>query len=88
MEPSTHLSPETIVETVNRVVVEEFEAEAEVLGPESRLREEIGLDSLDAVDLVIALELAFGFRIPAEEVKGIRTLGDIYERIEFHAGGN
>jgi len=86
MEPPTSLSRETIIETVNRVVQEEFEAEPDRLVAESRLREEIGLDSLDAVDLVISLELAFGFRIPEEEVKGIRTLGDIYERICAHAG--
>ena len=59
---------------------------AQTLAAESRLREEIGLDSLDAVDLVIALELSFGFRIPEEEVKEIRTLGDIYEKIHAHAG--
>ena len=85
MEPPASLTQETIVEMVNRVVAEEFEAEPEVLVAESRLREEIGLDSLDAVDLVISLELAFGFRIPEEEVKGIRTLGDIYERIRVQA---
>ena len=84
MESPTSLSRETIIETVNRVVLEEFEAEPELLVAESRLREEIGLDSLDAVDLVISLELAFGFRIPPEEVKEIRTLGDIYERICAH----
>ena len=86
MEPSTRLTREEIIETVHRVVVEEFEAEPETLAAESRLREEIGLDSLDAVDLVIALELSFGFRIPEEEVKEIRTLGDIYEKIHAHAG--
>ena len=84
MERSASMSRETIVETVNRVVLEEFEAEPEELTAESRLREDIGLDSLDAVDLVISLELAFGFRIPEEEVKGIRTLGDIYDRISAH----
>ena len=88
MERSTSATRDEIVETVNRVVEEEFEAEPELLVAESRLREEIGLDSLDAVDLVIALELAFGFRIPAEEVKEIRTLGDVYERIHAHAGGD
>ena len=85
MEPPASLTQDTIIETVNRVGAEEFEAEPEVLVAESRLREEIGLDSLDAVDLVISLELAFGFRIPEEEVKGIRTLGDIYERIRAQA---
>ena len=85
MDQPTQMTRDSIIEAVNRVVVEEFEAEPEVLVAESRLREEVGLDSLDAVDLVISLELAFGFRIPEEEVKGIRTLGDIYDRISAHA---
>jgi len=88
MDPTTRMTKETIAETVNRVVTEEFEAEPELLTPESRLREDIGLDSLDAVDLVISLELAFGFRIPEAEVKEIRTLGDIYERISAHYGSD
>jgi len=86
MESSAPMSREAIVESVNRVVAEEFEAEPELLVAESRLREEIGLDSLDAVDLVVALELSFGFRIPEEQIKDIRTLGDIYDRIEAHLG--
>jgi len=86
MDQPTQMTRESIIEQVNRVVVEEFEAEPEMLVAESRLREEIGLDSLDAVDLVISLELSFGFRIPEEEVKGIRTLGDIYDRISAHSG--
>ena len=84
MEGSIRLTRDQVIEQVNRVVAEEFEAEPELLVAESRLREEIGLDSLDAVDLVISLELAFGFRIPEEEVKGIQTLGDIYGRILAH----
>ena len=88
MEESSTLTSDEIVATVNRVVLEEFEPEPELLVAESKLREDIGMDSLDAVDLVVSLELAFGFRIPEEEIKGIRTLGDIYERIRAHAGTN
>ncbi|MHC4973276.1 MAG: phosphopantetheine-binding protein [Planctomycetota bacterium] len=81
MGNSTKLTTEEIVEVVNRVVVEEFEAEGE-LRPETHLREDLGMDSLDGVDLVVALEVAFGFRIAEEEARGIRTLGDVYERIQ------
>ena len=62
-------------------MVEEFEADEELLTPEARLREDLGLDSLDGVDLVIALEAAFGFRIGEEEIRGIKTLGDVHDRI-------
>jgi acyl carrier protein len=76
-----------IEEIVRRVMVEEFEAEEEQLRPEARLREDLGLDSLDGVDLVVALEAAFGFRIPEQEARAIRTLGDVHERIRSHVAG-
>jgi acyl carrier protein len=85
MSDPAAINTKDIISTVNRVVVEEFEAEPDVLVAESRLREDLGLDSLDAVDLVVALELAFGYRIPEQDVKDIRTLGDIYDRIRAHA---
>ena len=85
MSKHAAINTNDIIATVNRVVVEEFEAEPEMLVAESRLREDLGLDSLDAVDLVVALELAFGYRIPEQDVKDIRTLGDIYDRIRAQA---
>ncbi|MHC4818434.1 MAG: acyl carrier protein [Planctomycetota bacterium] len=81
MENHTTLTTEDIIAVVNRVVVEEFEAEGE-LRPQTNLRDDLGMDSLDGVDLVVALEVAFGFRIAEEEARGIRTLGDVYERIQ------
>ncbi|MCI0546849.1 MAG: acyl carrier protein [Candidatus Rokubacteria bacterium] len=78
---------DAILETVNRVMMEEFEAPPEKLRPEARLRDDLGMDSLDGVDLVVALEVAFGFRIPEQQARGIRTLGDVYERIRAHVGG-
>jgi acyl carrier protein len=75
-----------IEEVVDRIMVTEFEAEPQALHPESRLREDLGLDSLDGVDLVVALEVAFGFRIAEGDARGIRTLGDVYERIRSHLG--
>ena len=80
-------SADAIIETVNRVMMEEFEATPDKLRPEARLRDDLGMDSLDGVDLVVALEVAFGFRIPEQQARGIRTLGDVYERIRSHVSG-
>jgi len=85
MSKPAAINTNDIISTVNRVVVEEFESDPDALVAEASLREDLGLDSLDAVDLVVALELAFGYRIPEQEVKDIRTLGDIYDRIRAHA---
>ena len=81
MSPDTTFTPEEMIAAVNRIMVEEFEAEEEQIKPEANLRKDLGLDSLDGVDLVIALELAFGFRIGEDEIRGIETLGDVYDRV-------
>ena len=83
-----NFSAEQIEDIVRRVMIDEFEAEQDQLRPEARLREDLGLDSLDGVDLVVALEAAFGFRIPEQEARGIRTLGDVHERIRSHVSGD
>ncbi|RMG10419.1 MAG: acyl carrier protein [Planctomycetota bacterium] len=72
---------EHVAATVDEILRDEFEVEAEQLKPEAPLAE-LGLDSLDGVDLVVAIEKAFSLRIPEAEARSIRTLEDIYERVE------
>jgi acyl carrier protein len=70
-----------IVSIVNEIMVEEFEVEDSKLAAEAKLSE-LGLDSLDGVDMVVAIEKAFRFRIPEDEARTISTLGDIYTKVE------
>lgn len=68
-----------IIEQINRSLAEEFEFDLGEMTPETTLFEDMGLDSLDVVDLVIVLETAFGMKIREEEaIRKIRTLGDIH----------
>ncbi len=69
-----------IVETVNHIMVEEFEVDAPDLLPEAKLAD-LGLDSLDGVDMVVAIEKAFHCRLPEEESRTIATVGDIYDKV-------
>ena len=66
-----------IVAHVNKTLVDEFEISAETLAPEQRLREDLELDSLDAVDMIVALEQRLKIRVDEEQAKQIRTVGDI-----------
>lgn len=67
---------------VNEVFEESFEIEAERLKPEAKIFEELGLDSLDIVDLIVALQKKFKVQIREDErVRKIRTLDDIYQFI-------
>ena len=78
MRPTT----EEIRETVRKIMIDEFEVEPDALTDDAQIGEDLYLDSLDGVDLVVALEKSFGVRIPEEEARGIRVLRDIYERVE------
>ena len=68
---------------INKAMVEEFELEPESLSPEAHIKNDLGLDSLDIVDMVIVLEAAFGFSIRDKApLLKIQTLGDIASFIE------
>ncbi len=74
------ITREKAVEVVNTILVEEFEIEPKKITPESELMA-IGLDSLDAVDLIIALEHKFGIKVDETEARELARVGDIYDFI-------
>jgi acyl carrier protein len=76
------ISDKQVHQRVAQIMVEEFELEPESLQPDASLYEDLGLDSLDAVDMVVALEKAFGMKMSDEEaVRAVRTLGDLFELV-------
>lgn len=74
-----------IAERVKKIMIREFELKEEALKPDAQIYEELGLDSLDSVDLVVALEREFKFKIvrnlDEEKIRAIRQLKDIYDFI-------
>ena len=73
---------ESIRRQVVEVIAEEFELDPGELTPEATLYDDLGLDSLDAVDLVVAMEKSFGVKLANEEaVKAVRTMGDLFDLI-------
>ena len=76
------MTREEIMATANRVFAESFEIEPERLKSEANVFLDLGLDSLDTVDLVVAIQKRFGVQIRDDErVRAIRTLGDVYDFI-------
>jgi acyl carrier protein len=76
------MNDQEIIRTANAALAEEFELDEDQLVPEARFREELGLDSLDAVDMVVVLEQAFGFKLRDNKaIQEIRTLDDLYKYI-------
>lgn len=73
------MTDQEIVELIDATIVEEFEIDPSLMVPEATLFDGLGLDSLDIVDLVVALEKAFKFKIREDKgIREIRTLGDIH----------
>jgi acyl carrier protein len=75
-----------IEEIVNHFLIEEIEVEREIIKPEALLKEDLGIDSLDFVDIVVIVERNFGFKIKAEEMAEVRTLSQFYDYIESKVG--
>ena len=71
------MSQEEVLEKVCGILHEEFEIEQEDLKLHAHLFEDLELDSLDAVDLIVALEKLFVFRAQEEKAKELRTIEDI-----------
>lgn len=71
-----------IVTQVNGLLQQGFELEPEKLVPTARLIEDLGLDSLDAVDMMVYIEERFGKKLQAERMLAIKTLQDVYALVE------
>jgi acyl carrier protein len=76
-----------IIDGTNKVFEESFEIPPEKLLPQANIFADLGLDSLDVVDLIVALQKSFGVKIRNEEkVREIRTLEDLYRFISSIRG--
>ncbi|WP_301869058.1 acyl carrier protein [Bacteroides caecimuris] len=67
---------------VHDFLIEDLEVDEEKIAPEARLKDDVGIDSLDFVDIVVIVEKNFGFKIKPEEMAGVITLNDFYNYIE------
>ena len=68
-----------LINAVNEVFVDSFEIAPEQLKPEAHIFTDLGLDSLDVVDLVAAIQKKFGVSVRDDErIRGIRTMQDLY----------
>ena len=71
-----------IEEKVTNFLIEELEIDEENIFPDAKLKEDMGIDSLDFVDIVVIVEKNFGFKIKAEEMVGVKTYSAFCDYIE------
>ncbi len=72
----------TIEETVKQFLIEEFEIDAQKLTMTAKMKDDLGIDSLDVADIVVIVEDKFGVVIKADEMASIETLDDFCSFIE------
>ncbi len=81
-------SPPVTVETrITRLVSEHLNVPEELVVPEANILEDLAADSLDTVEMILALEEAFHIEIPDEESATVRTVREILEMIQKKTGG-
>ena len=75
----------TVEEKVKNIIMEQLGVDAEEVTPEASFVNDLGADSLDTVELVMALEEAFKIEISDEDAEKIHTVGDAVRYIQSHA---
>ena len=70
---------------VKEIIAKELEVDVKNLTPEAKFIEDLGADSLDIVELVMALEEEFGLDIPDEDADKLKTVGDALEYLQKHS---
>ena len=71
-----------IEEKVREFLIEDLEVEESAIRPDALLKDDLGIDSLDFVDIVVIVEKNFGFKIKPEEMQGVTTLKQFCDYIE------
>lgn len=80
------MTKEVIIDKINDFLIDEFEVEADDIAPEANLKETLELDSLDFVDLVVAVESNFSVKLVGEDFVNVESLQDFYNLIENKLG--
>jgi len=75
----------SVEERVKKVVEDQLSVNQDQINPEASFIDDLGADSLDTVELVMALEEEFGVEIPDEEAEKITKVGEAIEYIKAHA---
>lgn len=79
------MADENIEAKVKDIIVEQLGVNAEQVNPDAKFIEDLGADSLDTVELIMALEEEFGIEVPDEEAEKLVSVGDVNRYIEENA---
>ncbi|MDQ2992412.1 MAG: acyl carrier protein [Candidatus Eremiobacteraeota bacterium] len=77
----------TTFDRVKKIIVEQLGVDEAEVTPEASITDDLGADSLDQVELVMAFETEFNIDIPDEEAEKIKTVGDAVARVDAAGAG-
>lgn len=66
-----------MLEKIKEMLAEQLNADADTITEETSFKEDLGADSLDLFEMVMALEEEYGVEIPSEDLEGLNTVGDV-----------
>jgi len=76
---------EKITLIINEFLIEEFEISEDLIKPDALLKDDLGLESLDFVDIAVIIEKEFGIKVKGIEMVNVLTLQDLYNYISLNA---
>lgn len=76
------MTRQEIEEKVKAFLIDDLEIDEEKIADDATLKDDMGIDSLDFVDIVVIVEKNFGFKIKPEEMANVTTLSQFYDYIE------
>ncbi len=81
------MEKEKIIKIINNFLSEELEIEEDLV-PDANLRDDLGIESLDFVDIAVIIEKEFGFKVNAENMADVKTLDNLYDYIFDYLNNN
>jgi acyl carrier protein len=75
------MNNDQLYEKIKQILIDQFEVDEAEISLQSNLYEELGIDSIDAVDLMVQLKELTGKKIPPEQFREVRTIGDVLETL-------
>ena len=75
------MNQQEIISRINAFMVEDFEVDETAITPDADLKATLDLDSLDYIDLVVAIEQNFGFKVKPEDFQSMQSIQDFYNYV-------
>jgi len=82
------MEKDKIVTIIDDFLIEELEIEEDLIAPSAKLKDDLGIESLDFVDIAVVIEKEFSFKVKGEEMADVKTLQDLYDYIYNYLNKN